>query len=58
MTTLVDRLNLVGCTHSGEQTWKWVLAVALMAHYDEMPAPKMIYKKLGELKEIVESEKI
>ena len=42
MTTLVDRLNLVGCTHPCEQTLKWVLAVALMAHYFEMPSPKII----------------
>ena len=50
MTTLVDRLNLVGCTLPCEQTLKWVLAVALMAHYDELPTPKIIAKKLDELK--------
>ena len=55
MTTLVDRLNLVGCTHPGEETLKWVLAVALMAHYFEMPSPKIIALWLDELKEIVAS---
>ena len=57
MTTLVDRLNLVGCTHPCEQTLKWVLAVALMAHYFEMPSPKIIALWLDELKEIVASER-
>ena len=57
MTTLVDRLNLVGCTHPCEQTLKWVLAVALMAHYDELPTPKIIAQKLDELKEVVVVER-
>ena len=57
LTTLVDRLNLVGCTHPQEQTLKWVLAVVLMAHYDEMPTPKIIARKLDALKEIVASER-
>ena len=57
MTTLVDRLNLVGCTHPCEQTLKWVLAVALMAHYDELPTPKIIAQKLDELKDVVVVER-
>ena len=57
MTTHVDRLNLARCTHLQKQTLKWVLAVVLMAHYDEMPTPKIIARKLGELREIVASER-
>ena len=57
MTSLVDRLNLVGCTHPCEQTLKWVLAVALMAHYDELPTPKVIAQKLDELKDVVVVER-
>ena len=57
MTTLVDRLNLLGCTHPCEQTLKWVLAVALMAHYDELPTPKIIARKLDELKDVVVVER-
>ena len=57
MPTLVDRLNLVGCTHPCEQTLRWVLAVALMAHYDELPTPKIIAQKLDELKDVVVVER-
>ena len=57
MTVLVERLNLIGCTHPDEQTLKWLLALLLAACYDELPSHTVIRQKLIDLKALVESER-
>ncbi len=57
MSVVVERLNLVGCTHPDEQTLKWILAMLLLTHYEELPSAKVIYDKLLDLKDVVESER-
>ena len=57
MTKLVERANLLGLTHAGQQAEKWMLAMLLMTHYSELPGPKDIYEKLQELKQVIASER-
>jgi hypothetical protein len=57
MSVVVERLNLIGCTHPDEQTLKWVLAMVLVAHYDELPSHKVIYQKLQDLKDVFQTER-
>ena len=50
LTSIVERANKLGVTFHDEETCKWMLAVILIGHYDEMPSPHHIYDKLQELK--------
>jgi hypothetical protein len=57
MTRIVERGNSVGCTMPDEQSIKWMLAMLLLACYTEQPKPKVIHKKLIDLKECIASER-
>ena len=57
MTRMVERMHSIGITTPHEQTFKWMLAVLLACHYDELPRAKMIFDKLNELKQITVAEK-
>ena len=57
MTWLVERANSIGMANPDEQTLKWMLAMLLLLHYDELPTYKEIYNKLQELKRCCESER-
>ena len=57
MAKLVERANLLGLTHPGQQAEKWMLAMLLMVHYTELPSPRDIYEKLQELKQVIVSER-
>ena len=46
MTRLVERLNLIGCTHPNVQTQRWMLAMLIATHYEEPPKPNEAYHKL------------
>ena len=57
MVILRETANAVGIGSSvDEQTWKWALALLLLAHYDELPKARAIYDKLQDLKEVFNSE--
>ena len=57
MTRMFERMQSVGLNVPHEQTFKWMLAVLLISHYDEMPKPRAIYEKLLELKQTAAAEK-
>ena len=57
MTKLLERANLLGCTDSGEQCFKWMLSLLLMCHYDTLPGPWKIYYKLQDLKQAAAAER-
>ena len=57
MCRVVERVHSIGCVAPSESTYKWMLAVILLSHYDEMPAPSLIYAKLLELKQVAGAEK-
>jgi hypothetical protein len=57
LTRLVERANLLGCTNPDQQAVKWMLAMVLMCHYGDVPAPKEIYEKLQELKHVIVCER-
>ena len=51
MIRMVERMQSVGLNTPHEQTLKWMLAVLLISHYDDMPKPRAIYEKLLDLKQ-------
>ena len=57
MATVVERANSIGCTHPSEQSLKWMMALLLVVHYDELPSYRTIYDKLQELKQTVIAER-
>ena len=57
MTRLVERLNLIGCTHPNCQTQRWMLAMLIASHYPEPPKPNEVYDKLQDLKAVVACER-
>ena len=57
MARLVERANLLGCINPDEQTLKWMLAMLLMCHYNDMPGPNDIHDKLLDLKQVVMCER-
>ena len=56
MARLVERSMSVGCNDPSEQSLKWALAFLLLMHYTELPAAKIIFEKLQDLKAVYESE--
>ena len=56
-STIVHRMNLVGCSHPDEQTIKWMLALLLMVCHEELPDPRVRLDKLNDLKALVVSER-
>ena len=57
MAKVVERGNSIGCTHPSEQCLKWMMALLLVVHYDELPSYRTIYDKLQELKQTVTAER-
>ena len=57
MTRACERSNLLGVTNPDEQTFKWMLALLLLTHYDELPDAQQIYEKLQDLKACFEAER-
>ena len=52
LTRMVERANLLGLVSFDEHTYKWMLAVVLVAHYDQLPASADVFSKLQELKRV------
>ena len=57
MTRLVDRGMSLGVNHPDEQCLKWLLALLLIACYDELPDYKIIFAKLYDLKQAFIAER-
>ena len=57
MTIMVERSMSVGCVDPDEQTYKWGLATLLLMHYEDMPSPQEVYRKLQDLKQAFISER-
>ena len=38
LTRMIERANLLGLVSFDEHTYKWMLAVLLVAHYDQLPS--------------------
>ena len=57
MTVAVERGLLIGATNPDEQAFKWLLAMLLACHYEELPTYRQIYDKLQELKQCYLAEK-
>jgi hypothetical protein len=47
----IERANSIGCIHLDEQSYKWLLAMLMLVHYEELPPYKVIHEKLNELKQ-------
>lgn len=56
MTMMVERGMSVGCVRPKEDTYKWCLAMLLICHYKTVPAPRVVYDKLQDLKQSWVSE--
>ena len=57
MTKIVERANLLGCTHPSQQTLKWMMAMLLMCHYKDIPTSSEVYEKLQDLKQVILCER-
>ena len=57
MTKAIERLSLLGVRNYDENTYKWLLAVILVSHYEELPCARDIHCKLQDLKQVRTVEK-
>ena len=57
MTRGVFRANRLGVNHPDEQALRWLLALLLIAHCEDLPSNKEIFKKLTDLKSTVTCER-
>ena len=57
MCTLAERGMKLGVIDPDEQSFKRLLAMLLICHYDELPAAQLIYDKLQDLKHTWSAEK-